>query len=52
MMWSRRIGRCYWARAVTAMDFRGSARDITARMSHAHDQRFAEAVKEAALAAN
>ncbi len=38
------------AEAVTAMEFRASAEDI-ARMSHAHPT-YAEAVKEAALAAN
>ena len=37
------------AEAVTAMEFRASAEDIT-RMSHAHPT-FAEAIKEAALAA-
>ena len=37
------------AEAVTAMEFRASAEDIS-RMSHAHPT-FAEAVKEAALAA-
>lgn len=38
------------AEAVTAMEFRASAEDIS-RMSHAHPT-FAEAIKEAALAAN
>jgi len=37
------------AEAVTAMEFRASAEDIS-RMSHAHPT-FAEAIKEAALAA-
>ena len=37
------------AEAVTAMEFRASAEDIS-RMSHAHPT-YAEAVKEAALAA-
>ena len=37
------------AAAVTAMEFRASAEDIS-RMSHAHPT-FAEAIKEAALAA-
>ncbi|MEZ0131656.1 dihydrolipoyl dehydrogenase, partial [Flavobacterium sp. LBUM151] len=37
------------AEAVTAMEFKASAEDIS-RMSHAHPT-FAEAVKEAALAA-
>ena len=37
------------AEAVTAMEFRASAEDLT-RMSHAHPT-FSEAIKEAALAA-
>jgi dihydrolipoamide dehydrogenase len=37
------------AAAVTAMEFRASAEDVS-RMSHAHPT-FAEAIKEAALAA-